>query len=137
MTSAADMSWFRKSLLRLFMSKEAYEKMDAYHAAQRRQPRGDAPGGPSSEPAPPGQMSEQDLAAAVDAAVARIALAEGIDRTEDPPQPRASVSPSIGRAELIRRAMALHKVLAGLDDQTRRKLAAAAMQAFFNEKPKT
>jgi len=115
--------------------------MDAYHAAQRRQSLGEASPSSSPEPMPPGPQSEQDVAVAVDAAVTRIALAEGLDRTDDSPHQRAAISPSIGRAELIRRAMALHKekqsVLAELDDQTRRKLASAAMQAFFNEKPKT
>ncbi|MGE4527966.1 MAG: hypothetical protein AB7D00_06325 [Rhodospirillaceae bacterium] len=115
--------------------------MDAYHAAQRRQPRGDAPRTVSPEPEPPGPQSDRDLAEAVDAAVTRIALAEGLDRTEGSPRQGERAAPPVGRAELIRRAMALHKekqsVLAELDDQTRRKLADAAMQAFFNEKPKT
>ncbi|WP_337998030.1 hypothetical protein [Oleispirillum naphthae] len=141
MTSAADMSWFWNGLLRLFMSREACEKMDAYHAAQRRQPRGEALRTVSPEPAPPGPQSDKDLVEAVDAAVTRIALAEGLDRTEGLPRQREGASPPVGRAELIRRAMALHKekqsVLAELDDQTRRKLAAAAMQAFFNGKSKT
>jgi len=115
--------------------------MDAYHAAQRRQPYGEAPGTVSSEAVPSGPQSDRDLAEAVDAAVTRIAEAEGLDRTEGRPRQRERTAPPVGRDELIRRAMALHKekqsVLAELDDQTRRKLAAAAMQAFFNEKPKT
>ncbi len=118
------------------MSKEAREKMDAYHSVVRRGPQLREALASSPEP-----MSEQERTEAVDAAVARIALAEGIDRTEVRTQGAERVHPSTGRAELIRRAMALHKekqtVLAGLDDQTRQKLAAAAMQAFFNERPKT
>ncbi|MBN2752858.1 MAG: hypothetical protein JXQ84_09140 [Rhodospirillaceae bacterium] len=112
--------------------------MDAYHAAQRRPSlHGELPSVSSSEPS-----SETELAEAVDTAVTRIVLAEGATtRTEDSPRQQARVHPSTGRADLIRRAMALHKekqsVLAGLDEETRQKLANAAMQAFFNEKSKT
>jgi hypothetical protein len=128
------MSWLRNALLRLFMSKEAREKMDAYHSALRRGPQS----GDFSSPEP---MSDEETVEAATAAATRIARAEGIDRTEERPRGPERLDPSIGGAELIRRAMALHKekqaVLAGLDDRTRRKLADAAMQAFFNERPKT
>ena len=70
------MSWLRNGFLRLFMSKEAREKMDAYHSVVRRGPQLGKALASSPEP-----MSEQEMTEAVDAAVARIALAEGIDRT--------------------------------------------------------
>jgi hypothetical protein len=116
------------------MSEEARKKMDAYHSALRRGPQ---PGDSSS---PESTNDEESVEAALTAA-ARIARTEGMDRTAARPGGPKRTDPSIGRAELIRRAMALHKekqaVLAGLDDRTRQKLTDAAMQAFFNERPKT
>lgn len=129
------MSWLRNSLLRLVMSKQAREKMDAYHAGQRHEPSA----GRDPVPPPPEPVEEPDLARAVDAAVARIVEGENIETGPLLRQPER-VDPSIGRAALIRKAMAIHKaqqsVLAGLDEETRRKLTAVALQAFFNEKPK-
>ncbi len=130
------MSWLRNSLLRVLMSKQAREKMDAYHAAQRQEPLA----GREAVPPSPEPVSEPELARAVDAAVARIAEGGHIDETGPLLREPERVDPSIGRAALIRKAMAIHKaqqsVLAGLDEDTRRKLTAAAMQAFFKEKPK-
>lgn len=130
------MSWLRNSLLRLVMSKQAREKMDAYRAVQRHEPVA----GRDAVPPPPEPVSEPELARAVDAAVARIAEGEHIDEAGPLLRDPGRTDPSIGRAALIRNAMAIHKaqqsVLAGLDEETRRKLTAAAMQAFFNEKPK-
>lgn len=132
------MRWLRNSLLRLFMSKQAREKMDAYHAAQRQEPQ--LPREPASPP-PPEPKTESELARAVDAAVAQIAHGEHIEEAGPLLRDPGRVDPSIGRAALIRNAMAIHKaqqsVLAGLDEETRRKLTAVAMQAFFNEKPKS
>lgn len=131
------MSWLRNSLLRLVMSKQAREKMDAYHTAQRQEPLA----GRDAVASPPEPVSAPDLAQAVDAAVARIAQGENIDEMGPRLREPERIDPSIGRAALIRNAMAIHKaqqsVLAGLDEETRRKLTAAAMQAFFNEKPKS
>lgn len=119
------------------MSKQAREKMDAYHTVQRQEPLA----GREAVPPPPEPASAPELAHAVDAAVARIAHGENIAETGPLLREPERIDPSIGRAALIRKAMAIHKaqqsVLAGLDEETRRKLTAAAMQAFFNEKPKT
>ncbi len=116
------------------MSEDARKKMDAYHSVLRRGPQ------PEDSSSPESSSNEETVEAAL-AAATRIARTEGIDRTAARPGEPKRVDPSIGRAELIRRAMALHKekqaVLAELDEQTRRKLTDAAMQAFFKEKPKT
>jgi len=130
------------------MSKQARVKMDAFHAKQRSLPL-DSDGEqilpqvqPSEVLAPQTEMTEAEVSDAVHAAVARIDDAEkrAIGSKIASAQPPRS-DPSIGRADLIRRAMALHKekqgVLDELDDDAREKLAAMAMQAFQIGKPKT
>lgn len=135
------MSWLRNTLLRLVMSKEALEKLNAYHGVARPEPAADPevvkpPSPTQPRPAPP----ESALARAVDDVVARIASGEHIDQTDLRQQAPERVDPSIGRATLIRKAMAVHRaqqsVLANLDAETRQKLTEVAIQAFFKDKPK-
>lgn len=126
----------------MVMSKEALAKMDAYHAVLRHEPQPDLMSASSQQPdAPSGPMTDKDLARAVDTAVARIAAGEHIDETGLLGPPPERIDPSTGRAALIRKAMVLHRqkqsVLADLDEETRRKLTAVAMQAFFKDKPKS
>lgn len=134
-------------ILSLFMSKQAREKMDAFHARQRGEPL-DTGTSPStsveSEPLPltspmPTVLTEEELAKAVEAAVTRIDTAEKQAAIVNMLQGHAerSASPR-GRAELIKKAIAIHKqkqtVLDELDDEARKKLSDMAMQAFFSDK---
>ncbi len=134
-------------ILSLFMSKQAREKMDAFHARQRGEPL-DTGASPStsvgSEPLPltspmPTVLTEEELAKAVEAAVTRIDTAEKQAAIANMLQGQAqrSASPR-GRAELIKKAIAIHKqkqaVLDELDDEARKKLSDMAMQAFFSDK---
>jgi hypothetical protein len=135
------MSWLRNTLLRLVMSKEALEKMDAYHGVARPEPTADpAAVQPPSPTPPPAALPDSALARAVDDVVARIANGEQIDQTGLRQPAPERVDPSIGRAALIRKAMAVHRaqqsVLANLDAETRQKLTEVAIQAFFKDKPK-
>lgn len=126
------------------MSREAREKMDAYTATRRRDPQRDAATTVRSSEEP---LSEAEVAEAVTAAVERITLAETGGEpeirleTQAPPTPPASKAATSDRAELIRRARAIHRakqsVLEALDAQTRERLTETAMQAFFNERSKT
>lgn len=151
MTLVADMSQFRNFILSLFMSKQAREKMDAFHARQRNElldsgrdlPTPVAPDPPVQSDQPmPDLLTEEEIAQAVDAAVARIDEAEKQAAKANLTQPQSSVQsdPSIGRAELIQMAVSIHKqkqsVLDDLDDEAREKLAAMAMQAFALDKTK-
>ncbi len=134
------MSWLRNTLLRLVMSKEALEKMDAYHGVARPEPVADPAAVPPLPPPQAPTPAESELARAVDDVVARIARGEHIDETDLRQQEPERIDPSIGRAALIRKAMAVHRsqqsVLASLDPETRRKLTEVAIQAFFKDKPK-
>lgn len=137
------MSWLRNTLLRLVMSKEALEKMDAYHGVARPEPVADPAAvqpPPQQHPAPPpATAADSALARAVDDVVARITAGEHIDQTDLRQQAPERIDPSIGRAALIKKAMAVHRakqsVLADLDPETRQKLTEVAIQAFFKGKP--
>ena len=115
--------------------------MNAYHGVARPEPAAD-PEAVKSPPVLPTSpsSSETALARAVDDVVARIANGEHIDQTDLRQQAPERVDPSIGRAALIRKAMAVHRaqqsVLANLDSETRQKLTEVAIQAFFKDKPK-
>ena len=135
------MSWLRNTLLRLVMSTEALEKLNAYHGVARPEPVPD-PAAVQPPPTPPlAAPAESALARAVDDVVARIANGEHIDETGLRQPAPERVDPSIGRAALIRKAMAVHRaqqsVLANLDTETRQKLTEVAIQAFFKDKPKS
>jgi len=108
--------------------------MEAYAAVRRVVPAAN----PSSakeaiRPAEGGWAPGPDLAAAE--AIARIPFEDGSPTARGPD----AVSPE--RAELIRRAMELHAakqgVLAELDEDSRRKLVAVALRAFFHGRSKT
>jgi len=135
------MSWLRNTLLRLVMSKEALEKMDAYHGVARQEPTADPAPVQPPEITPPPAQANSELARAVDDVVARIARGEHIDQTDLRQQVPERIDPSIGRAALIKKAMAVHRaqqsVLANLDPETRQKLTEVAIQAFFKDKPKS
>jgi predicted component of type VI protein secretion system len=135
------MSWLRNTLLRLVMSKEALEKMDAYHGVARQEPTADPAPVQPPETTPPPAPANSELARAVDDVVARIARGEHIDQTDLRQQAPERIDPSIGRAALIKKAMAVHRaqqsVLANLDPETRQKLTEVAIQAFFKDKPKS
>lgn len=123
------------------MSKEALEKMDAYHGVARPEPAADpeAVQPPSQQHPPPATAPDSALARAVDDVVARITAGEHIDQTDLCQQAPERIDPSIGRAALIKKAMAVHRakqsVLADLDPETRQKLTEVAIQAFFKGKP--
>jgi hypothetical protein len=129
----------------MVMSKEAIEKMEAYHGVARHEPTAEPEAVQLSSPIPPpplpGAPPVSDLARAVDDVVARIARGEHIDETGLRQPAPERVDPSIGRAALIRKAMTVHRaqqsVLANLDAETRQKLTEVAIQAFFKDKPKS
>jgi len=166
MTLVADMSQFRNLILSLFMSKQAREKMDAFHAKQRgvtlspdgaqsteevtkASPRRFEPPStamiPDNKPSEylpiPDVLTDEEVAAAVRAAVARIEEAEKQAVSTNLTQPpRRRSDPSIGRADLIKQAITIHRtkqsVLDELDEGAREKLSAMAMQAFQIDKVK-